>query len=117
MSKENFPDISAVIERAKSEGLYEQLIEQLKKDFETVGILLDVSSDITSFELKEVLGSVLNQLITTNFSAYLNLLYIVDVPEKLLKVLSKDKSEVFITQLSLVILKREWLKVWYKNNY
>mgnify|MGYP003608609202 FL=1 len=51
------------------------------------------------------------------FAEYLNLLYIIDVSEEQIKKL--DGSDVFklSEDVTFLILKREWQKVWFRNKY
>ena len=48
---------------------------------------------------------------------YINLLYIIDVPEYSIKHLKAENLEQFSKDISFLILKRCWMKVWYKANY
>ena len=57
------------------------------------------------------------KLIQEKFTEYLNLLYIIDVPEKQVKALNGDDIQELSGAVSFLILKREWQKVWYRNNF
>ena len=48
---------------------------------------------------------------------YLNLLYIVDVSEKQVKALDGNDTLKLAEDVSFLILRREWQKVWYKSKY
>ena len=48
---------------------------------------------------------------------FLNLLYIIDVPEKHVKKLDGNDALKLAEDISFLILKREWQKVWFKNHY
>jgi L-lysine 2,3-aminomutase len=54
-------------------------------------------------------------LIQNKFSDYLNLLYIIDVSEEKIKGLSGTDTHELSEQVTFLILKREWQKVWYRN--
>ena len=56
-------------------------------------------------------------LISEKFSDYLNLLYIIDVPEMQVKQLDGSDTLVLSEQVAFLILKREWQKVWFRNKY
>jgi len=49
------------------------------------------------------------------FNDYLNLLYIVDVSEEKIKQLDGSDAIQLSEQVTFLILKREWQKVWFKN--
>ena len=48
---------------------------------------------------------------------YLNLLYIIDVPEKVVKAIEATDVVEISEQVTFEILKREWQKVWFRNEY
>ena len=56
-------------------------------------------------------------LIQEKFTEYLNLLYIIDVPENQVKALDGSDTLKLSEDVSFLILKREWQKVWFKNKY
>ena len=57
------------------------------------------------------------KLIQDKFTDYLNLLYIIDVSEHQIKQLDGDDTVNLAEQVSFLILKREWQKVWYRHKY
>jgi hypothetical protein len=106
-----------LIEEANQIGLYKKLIQQLNKDFLLANIDLDIDEDILPSRLKQILHETIFQLIQEKFSEYLNLLYIIDVPEAQVKQLDGSDLVLLSEQISFLILLREWQKVWYRNNY
>ncbi|APX99239.1 hypothetical protein [Lacinutrix venerupis] len=106
-----------LIEEAKQLDLYSKLIHQLNKDFLFANIDLDFDEEILPSSLKLLLHETVYKLIQEKFAEYLNLLYIIDVPEKNIKALSGDDTIELAAQVSFLILKREWQKVWFKNKY
>jgi hypothetical protein len=68
-------------------------------------------------ELKIQLHEKIYRLIQYKFAEYLNLLYIIDVPENEIKQLDGSDIVELAGQVSFLILKREWQKVWFRNNY
>ncbi|MFK2819309.1 hypothetical protein U0L90_04210 [Flavobacteriaceae sp. LMIT009] len=98
-------------------GLYKKLVAQLNKDFLLANIDLDFDEDILPSSLKLILHETIYQLIQEKFADYLNLLYIIDVPEKKVKQLDGSDVVQMSEQVSFLILLREWQKVWYKNQY
>ncbi len=98
-----------------SYSLYPKLVEQLDKDFSRAAIDLNLPNDISPKELKLKLHEKIITLIQKHYSDYLNLLYIIDVPEELIKQLEESDNLIFAERVSYLILKREWQKVWYRN--
>ena len=107
----------ALIEEANTLDLYNKLILQLNKDFLYANIDLDFDVDILPSSLKLLLHETVYRLIQEKFTEYLNLLYIIDVPEHAVKALNGDDIVALSAQVSFLILKREWQKVWFRNSY
>ena len=106
-----------LIEEATRLDLYRKLVKQLNKDFLLANIDLDFHEDILPTSLKLLLHETVYKLIQEKFTEYLNLLYIIDVPEKQVKALDGDDTLKLSDDVSFLILKREWQKVWYKSQY
>jgi hypothetical protein len=106
-----------LIEDANHLELYQKLIQQLNKDFLLANIDLDFHDEILPSSLKLILHETVYKLIQEKFTDYLNLLYIIDVSEKQVKALEGDDLVKLAEDVSFLILKREWQKVWYKNKY
>ena len=106
-----------LIEEASKNNLYSKLIKQLNKDFNLANIEIEFDKEVLPLSLKLILHETIYNLIQEKFSDYLNLLYIVDVSEN--KVRELDGSDIvkLSEQVTLLILQREWQKVWYKNRY
>ena len=51
------------------------------------------------------------------FDEYLNLLYIIDIPEAEVKKITVCDAVEVAEEICFMILKREWIKVWFKNQY
>jgi len=107
----------ALITEANQLQLYKNLVEQLNKDFLLANINIDFHEDILPSSLKLILHETIFDLIQNKFTDYLNLLYIIDVSEKQIKSLDSEDTLSLSEQVSFLILKREWQKVWYRNNY
>ena len=106
-----------ILDKASKETLYKKLILQLNKDFLFANIDLDFDEDILPSSLKLILHETICKLIQEKFSDYLNLLYIIDVSEEKIKQLDGSDVLKLSEQVSFLILKREWQKVWFKNKY
>ena len=78
---------------------------------------IDFEEDILPDNLKSLLHEKIYKLISEKFSDYLNLLYIIDVPETQVKQLDGSDTLVLSEQVAFLILKREWQKVWFRNKY
>ena len=113
----NFANSTELIQSATKNKLYLKMVAQLEKDFGLANIPMEFSVDLEPMELKTVLHEKIYVLILEKFSDYLNLLYIVDVPEKVVKnIVATDVVEV-AEQVSFLILKRELQKVWLRQKY
>ncbi|MEE9348564.1 MAG: hypothetical protein V3U80_00800 [Flavobacteriaceae bacterium] len=100
-----------------SDSLYKDLINQLNKDFEIIGTDVDFSETKSPSNLAIFLQEVIAQLLEKHFDTFLNLLYRVDVKEAIIKEIINIQKETMIQEISFLILKREWQKVWYKKYY
>ena len=100
---------------AEGENLYLKLVEQLNKDFNLANEAVDFPMSTTAAELKIQLHEKIYRLIQYKFAEYLNLLYIIDVSEDQIKKLDGSDLVQLSEQVSFLILKREWQKVWFRN--
>ena len=110
-------NFDALIQEANQLDLYKKLIHQLNKDFLYANIDLDFEEDILPSSLKVMLHETVYKLIQEKFNEYLNVLYIIDVAEDKVKALNGDDTVELAAQVSFLILKREWQKVWFRNKY
>lgn len=92
-------------------------MEQLKKDFQLANVDFKTSPTITPEVLVIVLQERLYLLLLDEFDAFLNLLYVVDVPENSFEVAKAVDAFEASQQAAFLILKRELKKVWYKQRY
>jgi hypothetical protein len=104
-----------LLSEAEKENLYLKLIEQLNKDFNFANEPIDVPLSTQPNELKIQLHEKVYRLIQYKFAEYLNLLYIIDVPEEEVKKLNGEDLSQLSGEVSFLILKREWQKVWFRN--
>lgn len=107
----------ALVDEAYDLDLYKKLIIQLNKDLLLANIDLDFHEEILPSSLKLLLHETVYKLIQEKFTEYLNLLYIIDVSEKQVKALDGEDTLKLSEDVSFLILKREWQKVWFKNKY
>ena len=106
-----------LFEEAQRESLYLKLIEQINKDFNLANEGIDFPLSITPDELKIQLHEKIYRMIQYKFAEYLNLLYIIDVSEIEIKKLDGSDLVILAEEVSFLILKREWQKVWFRNNF
>jgi hypothetical protein len=107
----------SLLSEAEKENLYQKLIEQLNKDFNFANEPVDFHTSTKPEELKVQLHEKIYRLIQYKFAEYLSLLYIVDVPENQVKKLDGSDILELSEQVSFLILKREWMKVWFRSRY
>lgn len=115
MNFEATKNTDLLLSQAQKESLYGKLIEQLAKDFTLANQIIELKEDISPFRLKIELQNRIYDLIQCKFTEYLNLLYIIDVPENEIKALTSVDLAELSEQISFLILKREWQKVWFRN--
>lgn len=113
----DFSDNDSLLENAQKDGLYSKLIIQLQKDFALANIDVDLYSDIEPAELRTRIHEKIYYLILEKFPAYLNLLYVIDVPEKAFKEIQITDVVEVAEQVTFLVLRRELQKVWLKAKY
>lgn len=106
-----------LLSEAQKEKLYSQLVQQLNKDFALANEPIDFVEDTTPINVKLGLQDKVYKLLQHKFAEYLNLLYIIDVPEKDIRALNGADLADLAEQVAFLILKREWQKVWFRNRY
>lgn len=107
----------AVINQAYALDLYQKLLTQLKKDFLLSNIDLVIDESVSPENLKIQLHETMFNSIQKQFNDYLNLLYIIDVPEEKVKLLDGSDVLKLSESITFLILQREWQKVWYKYRH
>ena len=106
-----------LLSEAQKENLYAKLVEQINKDFTLANEAVDFPGGTTPINLKLGVQDKVYRLIQHKFAEYLNLLYIIDVPENDIKALDGSDIAELAEQVAFLILKREWQKVWFRNRY
>lgn len=113
----NFNTSLEIVEFAQKEQLYDNLLLQLSKDFALANASLDFPKGIEAKDLKSLLHEKIYFLILEKFQNYLNLLYVVDIPEKEIKKLIALDAVDASSAVCFLILKREWQKIWFRHKY
>ncbi|RZJ35615.1 MAG: hypothetical protein EOO51_04550 [Flavobacterium sp.] len=106
-----------LLQEAKSENLYPKLLDQINKDFNLANEPVDFPKSTKPDELKVQLHEKIYRLIQQKFAEYLNLLYIIDVSEEQVKSLDGSDLLELSKEVTFLILKREWQKVWFRNRF
>lgn len=104
-----------LLEQIESYDLLGNLILQITKDADLAGAKFTCDHCISGKELVHEIYDFLFQLITTDFGTYLNFLYRVDIPEKALKSITEIEPGLIVKEVTLMVLQREWQKVWFRN--
>ena len=97
--------------------LIKELSTQLEKDFCLANIPLKFPLKFEPIEFISIIREKVYYLMMEHFSEYLNLLYVVDVPESQFKQIEITDAVEVADQMTFLILKREYQKVWYRNKY
>lgn len=113
----NFFNSVELLQNAQENKLYLKLITQLGKDFSLANIPVQMGSGISPDDLKIVLHEKIYHLMMERFSEYLNLLYVVDVPEKAFKEIQVTDVVEVAEQVVFLVLQRELQKVRLKGQY
>lgn len=112
-----FSDTNHLLQAAQENKLYAKLVAQLEKDFGLANISIDFQEGIGPDELKGLLHEKIYVLIMERFSEYLNLLYVIDVPERAFKEIRVTDVVEVAEQVSFLILRREMQKIFLKAKY
>lgn len=104
-----------LLKQIESHDLLGNLIQQIAKDADLAGAIFDCDKDISAKELVHKMYVFLFQLITKDFGTYLNFLYRVDIPEKAIKSITEIEPELIVQEVTIMVLQREWQKVWFRN--
>ncbi len=106
-----------VLRLAQEEQLYQKLLQQLDKDFKLANIQINIPEGISPVDLKRSIHEKVYFLLVERFDAYLNLLYVVDIQESEVRKITASDAVDLAKEICFLILKREWVKVWFKNQY
>ena len=115
--KIDFPNSTVLLQNAQEGQLYAKLVIQLKKDFGLANISVDLADDVIPRDLQTFLHEKIYYLILEKFTDYLNLMYVIDVPEKAFKKIQVTDVVEVAEQVSLIVLTRELQKVLLKEKY
>ncbi|MEW7289006.1 hypothetical protein [Aquimarina sp. 2304DJ70-9] len=111
----NITLVDDLILEVTQSSLYPQLLTQLQKDIDRAGIDYKIDPEIQPKDLITTINKLLLSVLQHTFNEYLNLLYAVDVSEAEIRNFKSEKAEDIAGYATYLILKREWKKVWYRN--
>jgi len=97
--------------------LYKKLVLQVKKDFELTGLNIDISENTAPDTLVATLSHSLLEIIQYKFDGFMQLLYRIDIAEKLIISNEVETSEVLAEKATYLILQREWQKVEWRERF
>ena len=116
----NLPKITnnqELLNEIEATSLYQDLVNQLNKDFEIIGTAVNFSETENPQDLWSFLQEVIATLLEKHFDVFLNLLYRIDIDERQIKTIINQMAADTEQQIAFVILKREWKKVWFRKFY
>lgn len=98
------------------QGLFDQLLAQLSKDFSSALFMKVVFRGRTPEALVQEVYARLSELLTVKPESLSGLLYRIDVPEEVVNGLDRSGGiDLYLQQLTVLIVKRDWQKVYYRN--
>lgn len=106
-----------LLDIASESLLIKELSIQLEKDFSLANISLKLPLKFDAQTFVSMIREKVYHLMMEHFAEYLNLLYIVDVPEREFQYIEVTDAVEVADQVTFLILKREYQKVWYRNKY
>ncbi len=109
--------LNGLLQLASQNELYHALIQQLLKDFNLASLKIGIGPDNSPEEIKSILSRTLEILLESNDPKLVQLLYVLDIPEDTLSRTMELSESMVLEQLSFVILRRVWQKVWYRKFY
>lgn len=108
---------NAVLDKAREKGIYEKLRAQLQKDFALANIQITNLGANTAADLCNTVKEKIYRLMMEDFNAYLNFMYMVDIPESSFKKVSATDVVAVAEQVTFLVLSRELQKVELKQGY
>ena len=108
---------SELIVAISTDEIISAMIQQLNKDFQLCNLRIAFKLDLLPSELFKKLSQDILVLITNQYDDYLNLLYRIDISETELLQLKNSNSEQTSDQITFLILKRVYQKVWLKRYF
>jgi len=108
-------NILQLLDQIAKENLLKDLILQINKDAQMVGIDFDLKANSSPINIVSGLKKLLYHLIKNNFSDYVNFLYRIDVSENQLVAFQGMELELLVEKATFLILRKEWQKVCFRR--
>jgi len=115
--KLNVDNSEQLMQVAIGDSLFDKLKHQVEKDFVLANIPLQITEPLGQSEFIALIREKVYYLMMEHFAEYLNLMYIIDIPESAFQNIEITDTVDVADQVTLLILKREYKKVWYRNRY
>lgn len=109
--------IRTILQKAKEQGHFDGLVEQLHKDFLRAGLESDLDLGNTLNSVSRNIVATVYALIISDFERYLSLLYIIDIDENVVKAMPVQHVDELAHDISVLIIQRELKKVTLKNKF
>ena len=121
-ARRDFDTAEALLAYAGELGLREALLAQVRKDFERASVPFPKigpshGGGPADREWVQGLQESLYRLLMEDFDGYLNLMYAADIPEREFRSLEVTDAVDVARQVALLLLRREWQKVWSRATY
>ena len=101
--------------RLEQMEMLKELIRQINKDLSLSGIEIQFDVNWNPELLVKNLTQVIATLMEKDFQKFINFLYRIDISEKKLGNIGTSDFDDLVSQITLMILKIEWQKVWFRN--
>jgi len=98
-------------------NIFEALKLQILKDFNTIGLYPELENTESPESFYKELHRVIQYLVEQRFGDFLNLLYRIDISEQKIKTIIASSEVDVITPITLMVLQREYQKVWLRKKY
>ncbi|WP_396632260.1 hypothetical protein [Maribacter sp. R86514] len=115
--KLNVDNSEQLMQVAIGDSLFDKLKHQVEKDFVLANIPLQIPEKLDHAEFIALIREKVYYLMMEHFAEYLNLMYIIDIQESAFQNIEITDTVDVADQVTLLILKREYKKVWYRNRY
>ena len=104
----------AVVNKCAQHKMLDKLITQIQKDLLRAGVVHNFFN-LSEENLFDALKSILNMLITDKRDSLYAFLYAVDVSEASIRAIVEHNAMIEVEQLTYLILKREYMKIAYRE--
>ena len=106
-----------LLQTVQQENAYVKVVQQLNKDMYMAALDIEFPTDIPPESLVKNLEIQLETLLLRQYDDYLNLMYRVDVQEADLLKLNGLFADDLLKEITFLILKREWQKVYFRSKF